>query len=293
MLAARRDDVPRKAGIYRIVNPDTGCEYIGSAIDLRRRRTAHRNALLHGRHHNARLQRAWAKGCALRFEVVEIVADVSALLAREQHHLDSPAKHGRYNVCLVAGSAVGRECDSETRAKIAAALRGRKRPADVGAKVAAALLGCKRGPCSAETRAKIGAANRGLGLGRKRGPRSAEVREKIAAAQRGRQFSAETRERMRAARLGKALSAESRAKVSATLRGRPKSAEHNAKVSEAIKAHWVLRRARASEAAERARLVGHRPEANREDRACAAALRDGGAAPTHHNPELSPVQEAA
>lgn len=50
-----------KAGIYQITNKVNGNCYIGSSVDLQRRRKQHFNSLANDIHVNARLQNAYNK----------------------------------------------------------------------------------------------------------------------------------------------------------------------------------------------------------------------------------------
>ena len=82
-------EIPRRAGIYRIVCKVDGRCYVGSAVDLLERRTQHWRALRQGKHHNKYLQRAWRRYREINFdfEVLELVRP-SRLLAAEQSWLD-------------------------------------------------------------------------------------------------------------------------------------------------------------------------------------------------------------
>ena len=65
--------VGMKAGIYRIINSSNGKCYVGSSIDINRRRLEHFSALSHNRHVNNHLQNAYNKygKDSFIFEVIE------------------------------------------------------------------------------------------------------------------------------------------------------------------------------------------------------------------------------
>jgi len=165
-------------GIYLITSP-SGNQYVGSAVNMDRRRREHFRDLKRGEHCNRALQNAWIKyGDRLTFSTLLICARYD-LIFYEQRAMD--ALRPEYNDAPVAGSALGsRRSDAhrkktskslmghpvsvETRAKIRAALIGRKLlPATVAKLTAAIRRRPKRAPytLTAEHRANIGIANRG------------------------------------------------------------------------------------------------------------------------------------
>lgn len=102
------------SGIYKIVNINDGKVYIGSAINFTTRWRLHKNYLKLGRHYNKHLQYAYNKyGLELfKFEIIEIIEDLSKLLEREQFWIDLSRccndKFG-YNLNPTAGSNLGRK----------------------------------------------------------------------------------------------------------------------------------------------------------------------------------------
>jgi len=78
-----------KTGIYRIRNIINGHTYIGSAKNINRRWQRHRSALIHDRHENIHLQRAWNKYGKDMF-IFEILEEclINDLLIIEQKYLD-------------------------------------------------------------------------------------------------------------------------------------------------------------------------------------------------------------
>ena len=178
------------SGIYRI-DFGNGHFYIGSAIDIDKRKRDHRREMKRGIHPNRIVQHCWNKYGVFEFTVLEeCVKD--GLIVREQFYLDQHCDNPKnVNLVSIAGSNLGLKHSAETRAKISAAKKGHKHSAESRAKMSAAKKGV---PLSAETRAKLSAARKGV-------PKWAEHCAKISAA-----------------RKGVPLSAEHRAKISATIR---------------------------------------------------------------------------
>jgi group I intron endonuclease len=172
-----------RPGIYRIANTTNGKVYVGSAVNLRRRWNGHRRLLRLGEHHSRPLQAAWNKygESAFSFAVIEDVSDPKLLIDMEQKWLDTLESGRYYNVCLVAGSSLGKSLSPETRKKISQAKTGKPN----------GQLGAKRTP---EQVARIAAGQMG-----KKMPRHAV--EKTRAAHIGRKNTPETLQRMKAAAL--------------------------------------------------------------------------------------------
>lgn len=120
-----------KAGIYRIINSSNGKCYVGSSIDINRRRLEHFSALLHNRHVNNHLQNAYNKygKDSFIFEVIEnleITDNIKEdLLEREQFWIDN--LRPEYNILLVAGSTLGYHHTEETKQKISKTTTGVKK----------------------------------------------------------------------------------------------------------------------------------------------------------------------
>lgn len=220
-------DLPKAAGIYRIVNIVSGKEYIGQAENLQKRYREHTNDLAASRHRNSHLQRSYNHhgSDAFRFEIVELVSDLRDLDVREQHYIDSLDPARRFNICLLARSSRGVKRSEATIAK----MRGRIVSAATRAKLRAAQLGRQH---STESRAKMSATHKGRTTWNRGVPTSAEVKEKIAAKNRGQIRPKTTASLMghRGWNRGMIVSEETRAKLSAAGKGRPKSEEHKRKI---------------------------------------------------------------
>jgi group I intron endonuclease len=159
-----------KSGIYKIINVVNNKFYVGSAVDLRRRKTRHFSELRTGKHNNAHLQAAWDKygEKAFTFVIVEEHPEGADLLTAENVWLkEHVGKDYCYNLGvdaaapmlgrvgelsptwgrkrtpeeLAAQSWKGRKHRKESREKIRAYLIGKPRPAEVRAKIAASVSG--------------------------------------------------------------------------------------------------------------------------------------------------------
>lgn len=169
------------SGIYEIVNTVNGKRYIGSSVNLRKRRGEHWRDLRLGKHHSSKLQRAWNKYGEASFKFLPILTCAkSMLLFYEQQLLDKVKPE--YNILPRAGSSLG----SKRTPEQCAALVGNKRA--VGNKNAAGLKW---------TPAQYAAATRRVGV-----PLSEAHRAAIGAGNVGRAVSAETRAVLSAARKG-------------------------------------------------------------------------------------------
>ncbi len=95
----------KASGVYAFTSPSGG-QYVGSTVDLDKRRNQHLHALRRGAHHNVPLQKAFNKygESNLKFEVL-IYCGRHEVVAKEQHFID--ALNPRYNIAKVAGSALG------------------------------------------------------------------------------------------------------------------------------------------------------------------------------------------
>jgi len=167
-----------KSGIYRITNTSTFRSYVGSAVNILKRFTAHRRNLDAMTHPNKRLQNSWVKWGAQHFEFVVIeLAEKELLISREQYWIDAlDASVGGFNIRKIAGSNLGLKSSPETRAKLRAAALNLT--SEQIAKRSAKLIGHST---SQETRKKISIAH----LGKKQKPPSAAVRLRLSAAFKG------------------------------------------------------------------------------------------------------------
>ena len=188
------------SGVYEILNTTNSKRYVGSAVNLRKRKRNHWRMLRGNCHHSRYLQNAWNKygENAFEFGVIEYW-EPEFLISFEQWWMNM--LQPEYNILPVAGSSLGMRCSEETKAKIGAASTGRKHSTKTRAKISAAKKGRK---LTTEHKANISAA----GLGRKNTP---ETRAKMSASQEGRKHPVAVRVKMSAAKKGKPWTAARRA----------------------------------------------------------------------------------
>jgi group I intron endonuclease len=174
-------------GIYKIINVVNNKFYVGSAVDLKRRKTRHFSELRNGKHNNRHLQVAWLKygEQSFVFVVVEALADDADLLAAENIWLkEHVGKDYCYNIGVDATApmlGVGGEASptwgrKRTPEELAAQnWAGKVHTPEAKELIRQHLLGK---PKSAEVRAKISATLMGEGnfwFGKKRPDHGAKV----------------------------------------------------------------------------------------------------------------------
>lgn len=232
------NQIPKEGGIYAIIHVATGRKYIGSAVNLYGRARHHRNDLRNGVHHSSHLQRTfWKYGeAAFAIEILELVADRTKLIVREQSWIDREAP--AFNNAQIAGSILGVRRSAETLEKLRMAARARSASPQYRAKLSAASLGKKK---SAEHRLALKLAVTGF-------RHTDESKAKIAVAGTGRKHTAESRAKMSAVQKGRVLSPETCARISAAKKGITPmlSEESKQRRSENLKAAWQRRRLCAS-----------------------------------------------
>lgn len=134
--------------IYKIENTITKDFYIGSAVDYNYRRWLHLHRLRKGKHHSPILQNSFKKygEGAFLFSIVEEVLDKEKLIEREQYYIDT--LNPRYNICRIAGSALGYKHTNVARLNMSLAHKGIKLKPESIAKRTASVLGSKRSQIS-------------------------------------------------------------------------------------------------------------------------------------------------
>lgn len=247
------------SGIYIIRNLISDKVYIGSTVNIKRRREVHYAELRGGYHPNLHLQNSWNKHGEGAFEFKTLIhcrSDREILLHYEQRVMDiylaRLGKKKLYNITLKAGSCLGIRHTPEACAKQSAAQKGRKLSPEARAKISASHKGKRHSPkhraansaahkgnkASPETRDKMSTAHKERYLkhgsklsGRKYSP---EHCAKLSAARKGKPLSPAQRKACEA-RKGKKLSPEHRAKLSAANKGKKRSPEVCAKQSARMK----------------------------------------------------------
>jgi group I intron endonuclease len=182
-------------GIYKIINVVNNKFYVGSAVDLKRRKTRHFSELRNNKHSNGRLQNSWNKygEQAFVFVVVEELSKDADLLAAENVWLkEHVGKDYCYNLGVDATAPMmgfggelsptwGYKHTDKAKAVIAAASKGRTQDAETIKRKTDHLIGK---PKPAEVRAKISATLSGEGnywYGKKRPDHGAKVSRAVAA----------------------------------------------------------------------------------------------------------------
>jgi group I intron endonuclease len=229
------DAILAQSGIYAIRNKINGKQYIGSAVKFSNRFKEHKSKLNRGLHHSKKLQNSWNKRGADAFEfvVIEVVAEKTLLVPREQHWIDhhKAAKDG-YNISPTAGSTLGVKASQETREK-----RSKIMLSLSESMFAARSAAAKGRKFTEEHKAKIGAANKGRKASdeaRRKMSEAAkshpeEVRKARAAARAWYRPSEETKRKVSEKLKGRVMSDEARAKIGAASKGRTHSPETKAK----------------------------------------------------------------
>jgi group I intron endonuclease len=121
-------------GVYAIRHTHSGMNYVGSSMNLHRRRTQHFVDLRGSRHCNVHLQRAFDKYSEDAFEwiVLEEVTDAENLIERERfwiNELSATNKGNGYNIALDPIAPMrGRRFSSKTKAKLSDLRKGSLHP---------------------------------------------------------------------------------------------------------------------------------------------------------------------
>jgi group I intron endonuclease len=167
-LARQQEADVADAGIYKIINLTNNKFYVGSAVNLGRRKTTHWRELRNGTHHNKHLQASWVKYGEEAFVFVRVIEvhDLSRLLDIETEWLtEHYGKPYCYNATIHA-TAIGLgkvgplnpswgktfNHTPEAKAKIAASSRGRIQSVETRQKRRLTMRGHT---VSEETRAKL------------------------------------------------------------------------------------------------------------------------------------------
>ena len=118
--------IPRKSGIYAIVNTLNGHFYIGSAVDLYHRKVLHFSDLRKSEHHSRYFQNAYNLygADAFRFVIIEYVEVAKDLIEREQHYIDT--LNPEYNIRTIANSNLGIKFSEEVCRNMSESRKGKK-----------------------------------------------------------------------------------------------------------------------------------------------------------------------
>lgn len=212
-----------RSGIYIIENLITHKIYIGSALNLNRRKYHHFYFLKNGNHDNSYLQRSFNKyGIEnILFWVLEIVNDKNNLIEKEQYYLDlfQGYYYGVYNLRKNAKNNLGMQHSKESIEKMRKAHEGNKRNPlsdETKAKIRDSHLGKH---ASDETKKKMSDSRKGnkntLGYKHKE-----SSKHKMSVAHKGKAFSEEHKAKISAANIGKHHTSETKRILSIRLKGR-------------------------------------------------------------------------
>ncbi len=212
------DSIPPSSGIYKITCTANKRIYIGSAVNLRKRKNDHFSYLRQNTHGNPHMQNAWNKygEQAFTFEILELVLPMS-LTAREQYWFNKlkPFDRKGFNIAHEAGSSLGMKMSPEAIEKSRQGNLGKKMSPEARAKMSQAHLGKKQSPEHVEKR-------RQAHIGSKRSPEQIERNRQVHLGQKN---SPETIEKIRQANLGRKASPEAVAKRAASNTGKKRSSE--------------------------------------------------------------------
>ena len=146
-------------GIYAIENTVNGKMYVGSAANLRGRKSQHFSLLQTGMHTNGKLQNSYNKHGKEIFEFrTLLMCRKEDLLFYEQLAIDKfNAVKGGYNIAPIAGSPLGVKRTPEARANFGVASKARWADPEYRARNRAAL---RAGQASPEAKANYSAASK-------------------------------------------------------------------------------------------------------------------------------------
>lgn len=118
------------SGIYEIRNLVNDKFYIGSAINLNKRKHNHLSDLRLNKHRNKHLQSSYNKHGEDKFEFTVLCECIyNELIKLEQKFIDD--LNPEYNICKVAGSQLGMRRTNESRQRMREAQLGKKQPKEV------------------------------------------------------------------------------------------------------------------------------------------------------------------
>lgn len=123
--------IEKRPGVYKIINLVNNKIYVGSSIDLYKRKSSHFSALRNNFHCNKYLQSSYNKYGENNFifDVIEYIDDKDKLLDREQYWLDTlnPCDNNiGYNMLPTAGNSLGFKFPKEYKEKMGVSCRGEK-----------------------------------------------------------------------------------------------------------------------------------------------------------------------
>lgn len=242
---------PEISGIYELYCECSDKRYIGSSVDILRRKNGHLKDLKEHNHCNTYLQRAWDKYGETQFVFTPLLyCDKENLIFFEQRAINifntTNRQHG-FNICPVAGSRLGTKISKESRQRISKSRKGKcsgkenhnygkSLPQDTKDKISESLVGKFSGKNS-------------FSYGR---VHSDEAKKKISLAGIGQApwnkgLTADQDDRIKKyadTQTGKTISEEKKKRISNSLKGHKVSDETKKKLSEAQTKRWGTYKAR-------------------------------------------------
>ncbi len=176
------------SGIYKIENTINGNCYIGSAISFSGRWATHTSDLLHNKHYNTHLQRAYNKygKDSFNFSILE-ECNKEQLIEKEQQYIDAYDFKNLYNIARKAINPMfgrtGKDCPTY----------GRKHTEEAKKKISDAHKGKI---FTEEHKNNLSKAHKGKPAWNKGIPRSEETKEKLRQINLGKKYSKETKLKM-------------------------------------------------------------------------------------------------
>lgn len=177
---------PNKPGVYQIQSVINSKRYVGSAVNLRRRKIIHFSLLKKQDHFNIHLKNHYNKyGKAdLQFSILEYCVK-EKLIEREQYYIDTLKPE--FNILPTAGSWLGVKHSEETKRKMSKTQKGKIVSEETKRKIRESNIGKK---LTEKTKRKISEA----GIGRKH---SEETKKKIRESGTGLKRTEETKRKIR------------------------------------------------------------------------------------------------
>ena len=129
------------SGIYKITCTATNKIYVGSAVNLSKRKNNHFHSLKKNKHENSYLQNSFNKygESFFIFETLEII-EKDNLIICEQKWIDVlKEQYELYNLNMIAGSFLGRKHTDETKKKLSVFRTGQKVSEEVKLKISNSL----------------------------------------------------------------------------------------------------------------------------------------------------------
>lgn len=204
-------------GIYQIINKINGKRYIGSAVNLKKRKNQHFSYLKLNKHSNKYIQNSYNKYEKenLKFEIL-LYCDKENLIFYEQRAIDVyDFRKELYNLSPTAGSQLGFKHSEKSKNSMSKKHKGKK---------------LSKETCNKMSKSRLGEKNCNYGK-----TFNKEHIKKLSIAKKGKKPSDETRKKLSMAKRGKKLSKEHRKNLSLSKKGKVFSGKHKKNISKGKK----------------------------------------------------------